>query len=136
MGRKVWLVVGLILVGMIVVHPLVFPPSVRFDCIQEALTSIKKLNYTCCSDMCNGKIVSAFMVSKEKATWMQACELCKSGPIGPNWKNKVWVVRLPSEMMPTIPDDAGTRIWGCIFAYGDPAFLDEIEIGLRRFRGF
>ena len=52
-----------------------------------------------------------------------------------NWKNKVWIRSHAPGLMPTIPDDAGTRVWGCIFAYGDPEFLDEIENRLCRMRG-
>jgi hypothetical protein len=140
MKRKVGLVLGVSMIGMIAARPLYIQPPIHFDNLQEAASTIRKLNYTCCSDRSDGKIqsvlVSGFMVSKELATWVQAGELCKIGPMGPNWVNKVWVIRLPTAEMPVIPDNSGTRVWGRVFAFGDPAFLDEIENGLRECRAF
>jgi hypothetical protein len=134
MRRKIWLVVGLIVIGVIAAR-LLYQPSVEFSDMQEAWAGLNELNYTCRSDVHGGQFESGFMASKEKATCGDAAELCKAGPMGPQWKNKVWITRFyPGQSMPTMPDDAATRVWGRVFAYGDGAFLDEIETGLLRQR--
>lgn len=127
MMQRIWIIVGVCMIGMLAVCPFYRQTAVQFANLHEAASSFRKLNYTCCSDVSNGQIISGFMVSKEAATCAQANELCKSGPVRPNWKNKVWVMRLPTGVMTVIPDDAGIRVWGRIFAFGDSAFLDEIE---------
>ncbi len=127
MPRKISLVIGAILIAVLAARPLYFRPLVYVTSLHEAANRIKQLNYGCYSDVRSGLIGNGFMVSKEPATWNDANALCKTGRMDASWTNKIWIAPLRTVGDCAIPDDAGTRVWGRVFAFGDPAFLDEIE---------
>ncbi len=137
MRRRDWMIVGVALIGVIAVWSLVPRPRVHFDDIDEAWDGIKRVRIIRAPPTCAMAIFkNGFMISKDEATWVQAGDLYKAGPMGPEWKNKVWVMPLSRSetKVYVIPDDAGTRVWGRVFVYGDSAFLNEIEAGLSKQR--
>ena len=139
MKARSWTVGGILAIGLvaILVTLLLREPAVSYQSLTHAYRDVKSLNYACCSDRSDGAVVHGFMVSKENASWEDAALLCKVGPMGENWKNKVWVVPVGADSeMPTMPNDAGARLWGQVFVFGDRAFISELERGLRRKRSF
>jgi hypothetical protein len=139
MKSRGWTIAGVFGIGIIaiLVTLLLREPAISFSSITQAHRDVQGLNYNCCSDRADGIVDYGFMVSKDEATWEDASLLCKLGPMREGWKNKVWVAPMRSDgTMPTIPDDAGTRIWGQVFVFGDRAFISELESGLRKKRVF
>ena len=51
--------------------------------------------------------------------------------VGPEWKGKVWVTQNPRNYhLQTIPDQADSRVWGEVLAFGDAPLLSEIDDAL------
>lgn len=127
---RYWLAGGalLVLVGLVF---WVKPHAIAFSGLREAHASFVTAGFYCTSDAYDGQIGSGFVISREKLAWADAVELRKAGSMGPEWKGRVWVTVTPVYwQIEAIPDDAATRTWGEVLAFGDAELLDEIESAL------
>jgi len=135
MKRARWIFLGAF--ALFLLLRLFFPtPTITFHDVKEASNSIQAVGFRCTSDRVDGIVASGFMVTEEDATWKDANNLCKSGPMGPEWKGKVWVSLVPAHgTYGTIPENAPTRSWGGVVAFGDAKLLDQLENTLQRAAG-
>lgn len=105
--------------------------DVSFDRLQEAHARFSDLGYFCTADSASGRIGCGFLISRKAVTWSEVGSLCKTGPMGPEWEGKVWVTLNPEFwLLQAVPNEAGVRVWGAVIAFGDEAFLSEIEATL------
>jgi hypothetical protein len=105
-----------------------WPRSASFDNLVQARASLEGAGFFCIGDREGDQCVHGFTVAKKPITWSEANEICRIGPMGPEWKGRVWITTQSTVMpMTTTPNDAPPRIWGRVLAFGDPEFLDEIE---------
>ena len=110
---------------------LVRQPVTAFTQLPDAKARLLAAGFLCTTDSIHGKSGTGFLVSREPVSWGEAGSLCKAGEMGPRWKGKVWVTQSPRNYyLLTIPDDAGTRVWGDVLAFGDANLLSEIEDAL------
>jgi hypothetical protein len=115
----------LILVGYLIWSK---APVIAFSGLRDAHARFISAGFHCTSDAIDGQVGSGFVLSREKLGWADAVELRKSGTMGPEWKGRVWVTVNPGFwQIEAIPDDAATRTWGEIVAFGDAELLEEIE---------
>jgi len=134
MNRKRWTIGLLTLIvcgvaGWFLLHrevPVVFPT------LEQAYVSIKQEGFLCVSDRVDGEIGAGFLVSREELTWAEVNSLVKAGPMGENWKGKVWVSYDSGRSLVIIPENAHARVWGNVLAFGDKDFLTEIDSALQR----
>jgi hypothetical protein len=108
------------------------PRPIVFANVTEASVNIKAAGFHCTSDRNDGIIQSGFLITTEEANWKVANDLCKVGKMGPDWKGKVWISYSGlTGTLCNVPDDATTRTWGGVCAFGDSNLLDQIEGTLR-----
>jgi hypothetical protein len=106
-------------------------PGVNFERIQDAKSKLASLGLYVTTDNANGQLNCGFMLSRTSATWTDACLLRKTGPMGPEWRGRVWVTLNPSVwQLESVPERAGVRVWGNVVAFGDDELLREIEAAL------
>jgi hypothetical protein len=107
-------------------------PTFSFATIMDAWANIKAEGFHCTSDRADGRVGNGFLVSRDVITSSEACRLYKAGRPGQEWKGKVWLTHISTEdwQLPAAPDDANTRSWGNIRAFGDNDLLNEIESAL------
>src|SRR5438552_1818261 len=118
-------VAALSLVGTAFVYP---HHDVTFAHLRDAKARLTAAGFYCTADNAPGHISNGFTISREAITWTEAGLLCKAGPMGPHWKGKVWVtINTAGWGLETMPDDAGTRVWGAVVAFGDEELLGEID---------
>jgi hypothetical protein len=109
------------------------PTPIVFPTVPEACVNVTAAGFHCTSDREDGVIAHGFLVTTEKTDWNVANNLCKIGKMGPEWKGKVWVTFTASKgALCVLPDDAATRSWGSVCAFGDEDLLNQIEGTLRR----
>ena len=102
--------------------------EVTFRRLADVKTALAAAGYHCISDSAGGDISCGFLISRDAITWNEAGTLCKSGPMGRQWQGKVWVTINPDcWRLQSIPDQAGTRVWGAVVAFGDDELLREID---------
>jgi hypothetical protein len=102
--------------------------AATFEHLQDAKARLDAAGYFCVADNAHGYIGCGFLLSRNAVKWSEAGQLCKSGPMGPEWKGKVWVTLNPQcWRLESIPDAAGTRAWGAVVAFGDEDLLREID---------
>ena len=102
--------------------------ATTFTRLNQAYNRLATAGFHCTADSATGKLGSGFLLSRASATWSDAASLCKIGPMGPEWKGKVWVT-FDSSMwqLRTIPENAGVRQWGAVIAFGDEDLLNEVD---------
>ena len=101
---------------------------VTFAHLCDAQTWFLRAGFQCTPDCATGKLGSGFLLSRQSATWNEAGKLCKVGRMGPEWRGRVWVTFNTRQwQLQSIPEDAGTRRWGAIIAFGDPELLNELD---------
>jgi len=134
MKRSRWIVVAAFLLTFLGLYwALAAPRPILFADVKEASVSIVAAGFHCTSDRADGVIQCGFLVATEQVGWKDANNLCKIGKMSSDWHGKVWVTfTRESGILCTVPDDASTRTWGGVLAYGDAKLLDQIEITLRR----
>lgn len=133
MKRTRWLVVGMTVLILGLYWIFSAPTPIVFPSVNEASASIAGAGFHCTSDREDGVVSCGFLVTNEESNWKVANNLCKIGKMGPEWKGKVWVTYTnESGVLCIVPDDAATRTWGGVLAYGDARLLDQIEETLRR----
>ena len=104
------------------------PARARFDSLQAAKAKLDAVGFHCSSDQSIGGIGSGFCISRASVTVEEVASLCKVGRMGESWRGKVWVTLSPDcWQLQTIPEDAETRVWGSVVAFGDGEFLNEID---------
>ena len=132
MKRNRWIVAlaGVAIFGLCWV--LASPPPIVFPSVPEACVHVTAAGFHCTSDREDGIIAHGFLVTTEETHWRVANNLCKIGKMKPEWKGKVWVTFLLTKCFLRIPDDAASRSWGSVCAYGDAELLNQIEGTLRR----
>lgn len=107
-------------------------PDPSFTNLDEARARLASAGFCCATDNANGKVVGGFVVSRECVTWSEAATLRKTGKMGAAWKGKAWVTMNSNVwQLQTIPDQAGLRDWGGVFAFGDQELLAELEAALQ-----
>ena len=131
MSRKQWLIVPCSLLALFLLLILGKSP-ISFGNLDEAKEEIATAGFHCTSDRKDGKIVGGFLVTRELVDWVDVNELPRPGRAGPQWDGKAWVTTVYGLK----PIQAGlgepsVRVWGKVVAFGDDAFLDEIEGALR-----
>lgn len=128
MKRTDW-IAGLAVLGMLLLITwLLLPPrAINFEGLDDACATIAARGFHCASDCADGRIDAGFLVSREETTPESVNQLCKAGPMGPEWKGKVWIRSYSPERVWTMPDDAHARIWGHVCVFGDGEFLAELE---------
>lgn len=105
--------------------------EIVFEHVQEAQERLARAGFHCRSDRADGSIGSGFLISKEALSWIDVGSLRKVGPMGPDWKGKVWItINRPEWRQESLPDNAGLRCWGSVIAYGDEALLQEVDAAL------
>jgi hypothetical protein len=135
MCRKLWLVVPWCLLLALFTWTLVRERPIAFARLSAARTNIVESGYHCTSDRKDGKLEFGFMVTRVPTTWQDVGSVLKIGSLPSEWQGKVWVVQLNDKfqlLSTPAPDAADVRIWGNLIAFGDRAFLDELESTLRR----
>jgi hypothetical protein len=131
MRLKGWLICTTVLLTLTGYAVYAKPHGVSFQTLPEAKAKLDAAGFPCIADSSDGKLGTGFVVSREVTSWLEAGALCKAGPLGPEWKGKVWVGFNPHYYnLETIPDGAGVRIWGEIIAFGDADFLSQIDDAL------
>jgi hypothetical protein len=109
------------------------PPPIVFPNVPEACVNVTAAGFHCTSDREDGIIAHGFLVTTDETDWRVANSLCKIGKMGPEWKGKVWVTYSNTRgALCVLPDDAASRTWGTVCAYGDADLLNQIEGTLRR----
>jgi hypothetical protein len=102
--------------------------EVTFRHLPDAKAALAAAGYFCISDSSAGEISTGFLISRQAIAWHEAGSLCKAGPMGRAWQGKVWVTINPAcWRLLSIPDQAGTRVWGDVIAFGDDELLREID---------
>jgi hypothetical protein len=107
-------------------------PDVAFVTVRQASGSITAEGFRCTSDRADGQLENGFLVTREETNWREVNVLPKAGPMGPEWKGKVWITGVVPNQIWNMPDGAAAKLWGGVYAYGDGAFLAEIEGALQR----
>lgn len=116
MKNKHWLVVFGVAVVMVAARR--FEPTVSLDYSSSAV-SIQSAGYHCST--VNGLTVSRTPMSDDVVAQLGRGRVIQG---------VVWIETAKSEAttpLPTLP----YRVWGNVYAYGDPDLLDEIEAKLR-----
>lgn len=133
MKRTRWMIVAMTILILGLYWAFSAPTPIVFSTIGDARVNIKSAGFHCTTDRADGFIQSGFLVTREESDWKVVNNLCKIGKMGEEWKGKVWVTYTnESGVLCTVPDDAPTRTWGGVLAYGDAKLLDQIEESLRR----
>jgi hypothetical protein len=133
MKRTRWIVAAMTVLVLGLYWVFSAPNPIRFPTVTEASVNLTAAGFHCTADRADGVVTCGFMVTQEESTWKVANNLCKIGKMGSEWNGKVWVTYTnDSGTLCTIPDDATTRSWGGVLAYGDARLLDQIEETLRR----
>jgi len=102
--------------------------DVQFVNLGEAQSRLLSAGLYCTPDKADGSLASGFLLSRGPMKWTTASALCKIGNMGPEWQGKVWVtIQSPLFKFQTMPDNAGLRNWGKVFAFGDEALLRELD---------
>src|ERR1051325_7405970 len=105
--------------------------AVTFQHLRDAQARLLSAGFHCTSDVQAGRIGTGFLISRDQVGWSDVATLPKSGVMGPRWQGKVWVTTNPDDLqLQTIPDDADTRVWGDVIAFGDAELLDELDHAL------
>jgi len=107
------------------------PWRLAFRNLEDAATKVRAAGFFVSGDRADGVIENGFVVTPRPIPPMDVNLLLKAGKMGPVWKDKVWVTRIPH---PTVPDDAVPHAWGDVIAFGDSQLLDQIESKLCYFR--
>jgi hypothetical protein len=135
MGRKLWLVVPWCLLLAFVSWTLMRERPLVFANLSTAKTNIAASGYHCTSDRQDGKFEFGFMVTRVPTTWHDVGGVLKIGSLPSEWQGKVWIAQINDKfqlLSTPAPEAADVRIWGNLIAFGDRAFLDELESTLRR----
>jgi hypothetical protein len=99
-----------------------------FDNLHHAHTQLVKAGYCCASDREVGRLQYSFVLSPDALTRTDVVAMRRAGPMGRDWKGRVWIVAPASaSAMVTAPGDVPPRVWGAVWAFGDRELLDEIE---------
>jgi hypothetical protein len=102
--------------------------EITFLHLRDAKTRLLGAGFICTSDRADGTLATGFLISRQSSSWSEAGTLCKVGPMGPEWKGKVWVTFNSNDWrLASLPEHAGMRVWGTVIAYGDEEFLSEID---------
>lgn len=102
--------------------------EIAFTHLSEAKDRLVDTGFYCISDRSDGSLGCGFLISREAMSWSEAGLLRKIGPMGPEWKGKVWVTLHQEHWrVVSLPDHAGVRVWGSVVAYGDEEVLSELE---------
>src|SRR5262245_43983368 len=102
--------------------------AIAFQSLDQAKARLLAAGFQCSSDSSHGNTTTGFMISRESISAEEICGICKAGDLGPQWKGRVWVTLNPdSWQIHSIPDHADTRVWGSVIAFGDGAFLTEVD---------
>jgi hypothetical protein len=103
--------------------------SATFNDLNESYAVIAEHGFHCRSDRHDGRIASGYMVSRDPMTWADVNEVPKVGPMGAEWRGKVWVTSQMNMQCPqlAIPDKAKLHLWGSLYAFGDEDLISEIE---------
>lgn len=112
--------------------PYTFKSNLSFGNLDEAGTRIRALGYHCLSDRRDGVVENGFAVSRTELVWGDVNNLIKVGAMGPEWRGIIWIALIDDGLtdLYTIPDWAGTRVWGNVVAMGDADLLLEVEANL------
>ncbi len=108
--------------------------EVTFSTVREASVRIAAQGFQCTSDRIDGMLDHGFLVTRDETSWQAVNVVAKAGPMGPEWKGKVWVSGVVPNQIWNMPEGASAKMWGGVYAYGDGDFLAEIEIALQRGR--
>lgn len=108
------------------------PRAVSFGNVRDASVHILAQGFHCTSDRMDGQLDNGFLVTRDQTTWNEVNTVAKAGPMGPEWKGKVWVSGAYPNQIWNMPDGAPARLWGGVYAFGDGDFLAEIELALQR----
>ena len=135
MKRREW-IAGISVLALLaaVAWFLVPPRAVTFATVREASVKILTEGFRCTSDRADGQLDHGFLITRTDTTWSEVNVLAKAGPMGPEWKGKVWISGVLPNQVCNKPDGAAARLWGGVYAYGDGDFLAEIEGALQRGR--
>jgi hypothetical protein len=135
MRRRDWIAGFCVVLGLALIVYLMMPPDpVVLRDLDTAKTSIEAEGFHCSTGRADDLPGNGFLVSREELPWQTANLLCKAGPMGPEWKGKVWVCQRVKEIGNIAPENAIVSDWGGVVAFGDREVLSEIENSLRRSR--
>lgn len=134
MKRNRWIIAIAGVVAFLVMCWLLNSPSpIVFPNVQEACVNVTAAGFHCTSDREDGVVAHGFLITQDETDWQAANNLCKIGKMGPEWKGKVWVTYTNNNgAICVLPDDASSRLWGSVCAFGDADLLNQIESTLRR----
>jgi hypothetical protein len=119
---------GIVLFALIGVTWVAGRHPVEFANLNEAKAYLAEAGFATYMDHADEGMGTGFLISKEPATMSQVRMLCKIGPMGPQWKGKVWVTfNCHDWKLASLPDGAAVRIWGGVIAFGDEELLREID---------
>jgi hypothetical protein len=131
MSRKLWLLVSCGVLAVLLTLNCT-RNSISFTTLDNARTEIVAVGYHCTSDRKDGKIGGGFVVTREPLDWTEVCDLRRPDRPKQPWTGKAWVTWVDSLIpIPAGPDEQSARVWGKVVAFGDDAFLDELEGALR-----
>ena len=102
--------------------------SVRFEGLDAAKADFRAAGFYCVADSVDERNCAGFLISREKISSESVNSMRKVGEMGPAWKGRAWVTLNPRcWRLQLIPDDAATRTWGNVIAFGDADLLRELD---------
>jgi hypothetical protein len=102
--------------------------SVRFEDLNAAKSDFRAAGYYCVADSVDERHCNGFLISRETIARESVNSMRKVGEMGPAWKGKAWVTLNPGCCrLEFTPDDAATRTWGNVVAFGDADLLRELD---------
>lgn len=105
--------------------------EITFLHLRDAKVSLLSAGFHCTSDRADGLLSTGFLISRQSISWSDAGSLRKVGPMGAEWKGKVWVTFTRNDWrLESLPEQAGMRVWGTVVAYGDEDLLSELDESL------
>jgi hypothetical protein len=133
MCRKYWLILSFGVLLVVCSFLTMQGRPIVFSDLQPAKTDLVAAGFFCTSDREDGKVGFGFMITRDHTDWRDIATMQKIGAMESDWQGKVWVTKIGSRFeLQSTPERGASRVWGNVLAFGDPAFLDEIERNLRR----
>jgi hypothetical protein len=82
--------------------------KIEFKSLRESKSRLEAIGFHCIPDRSDGSWAAGFIVGRSPGSWEQVNTMCKSRPLGPDWKGKAWVsVNSPLWRSEHMPEKAG-----------------------------
>jgi hypothetical protein len=106
-----------------------WPRPLEFANLEDAAAQARAAGFFVTSDRADGNFQGGFLLSTDPVSFADASVLSKTGKMGPQWQNRLWVTSLPCSWA-TTPDEAVVKLWGNLVVFGDLELLRRVEAKL------